>query len=86
MAYQSPIVITSGFRCKAHQEDLRQSGLETAVGTSSHERGIAADVTCLHLDTLLQLADPLFPAMGVAKSFVHVDLRKDKRRRWKYGT
>jgi uncharacterized protein YcbK (DUF882 family) len=82
-----PIVITSGFRSRAYQEDLKARGYQTAKGISSHERGIAVDIKKdYEHDPLLECEClNLFPAVGVAKGFIHVDLRDDKQRFWRYS-
>lgn len=84
-----PISITSGYRCKDHQQDLRNQGYETAKGQSSHELGIAADVLCGAYDgkQLAAIAEKVgFNNIGVAKRFIHVDLRTDGPHRWEYKT
>lgn len=71
-----PFVITSGIRCKfwnAH---------EGGSSTSSHLKGLAADIKCGEspgryemLNALLELG---FSRIGVRKDFIHVDLDGDK--------
>ena len=81
-----PLILTSVFRCAAHQATLRDSGVQTATGLSQHELGRAADIATgghLNLDVA---ASSYFSAIGKAKSFIHVDLRNDKPRRWSYGS
>lgn len=78
------IRITSGYRCRAHQLALAAQGKETATGISQHELGNAADVAAKDMDALLAALEPEFKAIGVAKSFIHVDLRSDRDRRWGY--
>ena len=90
-----PILVRSGYRCSRHQADLREGGLKTASGTSTHELGCAADVmpkepesnlpSKATMKRFLMLAEGLFKSIGVAKSFLHVDLRDDKKRRWTYS-
>ena len=83
-----PIKITSGFRCTARQARLRATLPKghTAAGRSSHEDGNAADITCSpeHLDKLMWLCESEFNSVGKAATFVHVDMRRDKIRRWSY--
>jgi uncharacterized protein YcbK (DUF882 family) len=81
-----PLRITSAFRCKEHQASLRKSGILTAVGTSTHELGDAADILAIGkpIDVVLAEAPKHFKAIGIAKTFIHVDLRDDKERRWPY--
>ncbi len=89
-----PIHITSGFRCKAHQDqmrnELKEDGThkyETAVGQSTHEQGRAADIrtnkhTGIQLEEAARKAG--FRSIGVASTWVHVDTRSDKTRSWNY--
>ena len=81
------IKITSGFRCAAKQATLRGSlpSGHTAVGRSSHEDGIAADITSADLGRLRDLCEAEFKAIGIAHTFLHVDMRVDKVRRWDYA-
>lgn len=83
-----PVKITSGYRCEKHQEELKEMGFETATGISQHQLGKAADIkTGHHLGVELEEAARSvgFRAVGVGKSFVHVDLRDEKDRRWSYS-
>jgi hypothetical protein len=84
VGYGRPITIHSGFRCSAHQADLRASGLETAKGTSQHELGRASDVAAGQMTVLVPLLKAEFMAMGLARTWAHVDLRDDKHRSWTY--
>lgn len=82
-----PISITSGYRCKEYQQDLRDKGYETSKGPSSHELGIAADILCGAYDgkQLAELAEKVgFKNIGIGRRFIHVDLREDGPRRWEY--
>ena len=87
-AIQEPLKISSGFRCSAHQDDVRKSEVSTVVAKNSqHEVGNAADVvpTRTPASQLEQVAARFFDAIGVASTFIHVDLRTDKKnRRWVY--
>lgn len=83
-----PVKITSGYRCDHHQEQLKEMGFETAVGKSQHQEGKAADVkTGHHLGIEIEEAARSigFKAVGVGKSWAHVDLRDDRERRWTYS-
>ena len=83
-----PIVITSAFRSKEKQEALRKAGYETAKGVSQHELGNAVDLRTTTNEGMMKLSAILpkyFEAIGIAKSFYHVDTRKDKKRVWKYS-
>jgi uncharacterized protein YcbK (DUF882 family) len=78
------ITVSSGFRCAKRQAQLKKEGLQTAKGISTHEMGMAADITCNDLAALLSACEKHFKAIGIAKTFLHVDTRVDKVRRWKY--
>lgn len=83
----SPIRINSGFRCSKHQEAIRNSGTSTVVAKkSTHELGHAADisVSSLIVPVTVPFAEKHFKSIGIANNFLHVDLRDDKVRRWKY--
>lgn len=82
-----PIQVHSGFRCAEKQQDLRNAGMETAIGTSQHELGRAADIAVAtgSMHALLQLCKEKFKAVGAAHSFIHVDLRDDRVRYWGYS-
>lgn len=86
VALDSPITVTSGYRCKQQQEYLRRNlpAGHTASGTSTHETGDAADITSDDVGALALAAANQFMAIGTASSFIHVDTRKGKVRRWKY--
>lgn len=82
------VVITSGYRCQAHQDDLKSRGFETAVGVSQHTLGRAADIRCgtltgPQLEAFARAAG--FRAVGTGKMWVHVDLRDNKDRSWVYS-
>lgn len=87
IALDCPLHITSGFRCRAHQEYLKKIGLETATGISQHELGNAADVqTRRHKgpDLAFYARNAGFTSVGVGKRFIHVDTRK-KHLAWGYN-
>lgn len=86
-ALGAPIKVTSGYRCKAHQKALESTpGIET-VSVSQHVLGNAADISVDKslFTKLLMLAESNFLAVGIGKSFLHVDLRGPKVRRWSYS-
>ena len=66
-----PFVITSGYRTKAHNKKVGGSS------TSSHLKGLAADIKCVNsVERLLIIAgllDAGFSRIGIAKDFIHVD-------------
>lgn len=72
----APIFINSAYRSKEYE---LQHGRE---GTSSHVLGLAVDIRCNTSEYRLQLVKSLFRAgfrrIGIARSFVHVDIDKNK--------
>lgn len=87
--WDGPLQVNSGFRCKRHQAELAaRPGVETVAqgNTSQHELGNAADIAPRHgMPRLSVMAAKYFKAIGTGRSFVHVDLRADKTRRWGYS-
>lgn len=90
-AKASPMTITSGFRCKQHQEDIRNSGVSTVVAkVSQHELGNAADVKfrALRIEEWMNDAKQKFSYIGIATNFLHLDIRPAKVKgewvTWKY--
>lgn len=83
-AYGLPITITSAYRCARYQEILRNRGYETAKGISSHEMGIAFDITASDMPKLSALAPTYFANIGTSPRFLHVDARTGGPRRWIY--
>lgn len=84
---QNPVYITSAFRCENHQKDLRNQGVNTVVASKSqHEIGNAIDFKVKNhtISQLLPIVEQEFEAIGIANTFLHVDMRKDKKRRWNY--
>lgn len=77
------ITITSGYRSPEYNKKIG------GAPASSHISGMAADVTCSNikeLDKLYEICENHFEAVGDGrkKGFVHVDIRKGKKRRWLY--
>lgn len=90
---KSPLYITSGFRCSKHQNDLRnQLGSHTVVASklSQHELGNAADVSprLITISKLKGIIETFFDTIGLAKTFLHVDIRPKRddgsKRIWIY--
>lgn len=86
-ALTGPLSITSGYRCQAYQDALRKAGFETATGVSQHTLGRAADVLNgvmlgAELEDCARKAG--FEAVGVGRTWVHVDLRPGPKR-WFYS-
>lgn len=73
-------------RAKAGLPPLVTQLTVVATTTSTHELGFAADVSCskLTIPALLPQAALQFKSIGIALNFLHLDLRDDKERRWKY--
>ena len=71
-----PFKVSSGFRTKKHNQDLRNRGYKASMN-SSHMRGCAADIMCNNSADRLIIVKALlnvgFTRLGIAKSFVHVD-------------
>ncbi len=69
-------VITSGYRESAHNKKVGGSS------TSSHLKGVAADVACTSGSKRLVIINSLleagFTRLGIASSFIHVDLDDTK--------
>ena len=79
-----PLSVTSGARCEAHN---RKIGGAT---NSWHMKGLAVDIACVDSrlrGDIIRLAGILgFNGIGVAKTYIHLDLQPaDRRRCWLYG-
>ena len=80
----TPFKITSGYRTEAHNKKVG------GVKGSSHTKGCAVDIA---INSGLQrsvivcaLAKAVFTRIGIAKTFVHVDLDKEKQQSiWLYA-
>ena len=72
--------ITSGYRIEADIERLRKAGYKVSKN-SSHLKGLAADIACSTeirynmLDSLMKVG---FNRIGIADTFIHVDIDPDK--------
>jgi|TARA_B110000093_G_scaffold176334_1_gene211748 uncharacterized protein YcbK (DUF882 family) len=76
-----PFVITSGFRGKNHSSEKSKK----TPGT--HTKGIAADIKVsggAQRLALVKHASAMGMSVGVAKTFVHVDIRKTPAMCWCY--
>ena len=71
-----PFKITSGYRSK--ETNKRVGG----VSTSSHLKGLAADISCKDSSTRQKIVNALiqagFTRIGIAYTFIHCDTDKDK--------
>jgi len=77
-AVGAPIVILSGYRCGLRQQQIKDQGLETAKGISTHEEGKAADIysrgfSGSHL--AFKAKESNFKRVGVAFNWIHVDVK-----------
>ena len=75
--YGKSMVITSGIRCLSHNRKIGSRD------TSSHIKGLAADISCKDMGHRLDLVKRLlrdgeFTRLGVNKDFIHVDVDYDK--------
>ena len=79
--YDKPIKITSGYRTKAYNQDLKKRGYK-ASPNSSHLKGLAVDIACIDSKSRFELLDILldvgFNRIGIASSFIHADIDMDK--------
>jgi len=78
-----PYKITSGYRCEKHNKIV--GGSEN----SSHKKGLAADIYTKNHKMRLKIIGGLikagFKRIGIAKSFIHVDIdRKKSNCLWLY--
>ena len=81
-----PIYINSGYRCQRKQDLLKAKGYETAPINSPHTLGCAADIrsdnrTGVQIEAFARQAG--FTCVGVARWWVHVDIRMGEKR-WAY--
>ena len=82
--YGKPIVVTSGFRTESHNKKVG------GVSSSSHLKGLAIDVACIRskdrFEMLTALIEVGFNRIGVASTFIHVDIDKNKSQNviWTY--
>jgi uncharacterized protein YcbK (DUF882 family) len=68
------MVVTSGYRCLKHNGNVGST-------TSSHVKGLAADIACSDSsarDELVGFLRTEFNRMGIAKDFIHVDVDEHK--------
>lgn len=85
----APIYITSGVRCEKHNRAIGGHYASAHVPIDGIPNSCkAADITSERMDDLYKICNELFFSVGDGRErgFVHVDIRSDKMRRWKYGT
>ena len=78
-----PFIITSGYRDPSHSVERHKKN-----GGGTHTQGIAADIRVQNGQQRHELVkhamDMGFSGIGIAKTFVHVDQRKDIPVLWNY--
>ena len=78
-----PFIINSAYRSPTHRESLKNP-------TSSHIKGLAVDISVKDSVTRFKVLDALiavgFTRIGIAGTFIHVDLDLDKSQNviWTY--
>ena len=80
-ACKFPFVVTSGYRSKEHSVEKRKQNPGT------HAQGIAADIKVsggAQRMAIVKHASAMGMSVGVAKTFVHVDIRKTPAMCWCY--
>jgi len=82
--YGKPMRVNSGYRSEAHNKKVG------GVSSSSHLKGLAADISCKNSDERFYMLQAFikagFKRIGVASSFIHIDNDKDKSQNviWTY--
>jgi uncharacterized protein YcbK (DUF882 family) len=76
---KAPIIITSGYRCPAHNKAVK------GAKKSRHLAGEAADIYTIAatIEELEKRAEEHFSRIGVGKTFIHVDVGEGKSK-WVY--
>ena len=73
-----PFYINSGYRCLKHNAEI-----EGSSPTSSHPKGLAADIRCMdswnRWKILFALKEAGFLRIGIRKDFIHADLDEEKQ-------
>tara|TARA_R110000772_G_scaffold11881_1_gene36858 strand:- start:83 stop:406 length:324 start_codon:yes stop_codon:yes gene_type:complete len=78
-----PFIINSAYRSPSHPESIKNP-------TSSHIKGLAVDISAKDSITRFKVLDALmavgFTRIGIAGTFIHVDLDLDKSQQviWTY--
>ena len=84
-----PFHITSGLCCEEYNQDLIKRGYK-ASKTSSHLKGVAADISCKNSTDRWTIINSLLLTglcrIGISDTFIHVDLDKEKQQEviWTY--
>lgn len=77
-----PFIITSGFRSEKHSVEVNKPN-----GGGTHTKGIAADIGVTggaQRLAIVKHASAMGMSVGVAKTFVHVDIRDTTPVLWSY--
>src|SRR3990167_11460793 len=78
---KEPIIVNSGYRTKARNDDLVAKG-GGAVEDSSHLKGLAVDIKCPDSSYRYTLLNKVFETgflrIGVGKTFIHLDIDPNK--------
>ena len=73
--------ITSGYRSEKHTQYLIDKGYKTSM-TSSHIKGLAADIEVKNSNHAMQILSGLmfanFNRIGISKYFIHCDIDPNK--------
>lgn len=83
----SPIKINSAYRSQKKQLQLQDRGYHVAKGMSTHQVGSAVDIQVkgmLGKDLAKIATKHGIKAIGVANTWLHIDMRQDKLRVWYY--
>ncbi|WP_051184456.1 D-Ala-D-Ala carboxypeptidase family metallohydrolase [Desulfatiglans anilini] len=78
------LIVTSGYRCPSHNAKVKGSP------TSSHLRGLAADIFCPDSRSRFQIVESALKhgvtRIGIGKNFIHIDIdrQKDPQVIWLY--
>ena len=71
-----PMSITSGYRCGVHNSLVSKTGLK-----GPHTTGKAVDISVRdsqHRKQLITYFAPIVTGLGIAKSFIHIDLLNEE--------
>ena len=79
-----PFVITSGFRSVKHSAEINKPN-----GGGTHTKGIAVDIAVSNgferMNIVHEALKMGFGGIGVARTFVHIDMRATTPVMWTYG-
>jgi uncharacterized protein YcbK (DUF882 family) len=82
--YGKPMRVTSGYRTEDHNQKVG------GVSSSSHLKGLAIDVACTNSKNRFKMLTALlgvgFNRIGIASTFIHIDVDKNKSQNviWTY--